>query len=108
MMRSKQVLGVATAAMCAALALQPREADACGGMFCDGGPQPMPVDQTGENILFVWEEDYIEAHIQIQYVGEPAKFGWVIPLQGVPEFSVGSEPLFQALLAGSVPTYGYQ
>jgi MYXO-CTERM domain-containing protein len=89
------------------LALQPREADACGGMFCDGGPQPMPVDQTGENILFVWEEDYIEAHIQIQYVGEAAKFGWVIPLQGVPEFSVGSEPLFQALLAGSVPTYGY-
>jgi MYXO-CTERM domain-containing protein len=111
MMRTKLSLGLSSVALCtiaSALALHPRDADACGGVFCDGGPQPMPVDQTGENILFVWEEDYIEAHIQIQYVGEPAKFGWVIPLQGVPEFSVGSEPLFQALLAGSVPTYGYQ
>ena len=90
-----------------ALALHPRDAEACGGMFCDGGPQPMPVDQTGENILFVWQGDTIEAHIQIQYTGEAAQFGWVIPLQSVPEFEVGSQPLFDALLAASVPTYGY-
>ena len=85
----------------------PQSATACGGLFCDGGPQPMPVDQSGENILFVWQNDHIEAHIQIQYEGEAANFGWVIPLQSVPEFSVGSEPLFQSLLAGSVPTYGF-
>lgn len=90
-----------------ATALAPRIADACGGMFCDGGPMPMPVDQTGENILFVWEGDYIEAHVQIQYTGEAAEFGWVLPLQSVPEFSVGSQPLFDALLASTVPTYGY-
>ena len=110
-MRSmKHSFGVGSTALCtiaAALAMQPRAVEACGGMFCDAGPQPMPVDQTGENILFVWQGDTIEAHIQIQYTGDAANFGWVIPLQSLPEFSVGSEPLFQALLAGTVPTYGF-
>ncbi len=94
-------LAVATAAC--AMAMTPRTADACGGTFCNGS-QPTPVDQTGENILFVWEDDHVEAHIQIQYMGEPTEFGWVIPLQSNPEFSVGSEPLFTALLNASVPT----
>lgn len=110
MMNSKRSLALGSLAVlsiASAVAMHPRDAAACGGMFCDGGPQPMPVDQTGENILFVWEGDTIEAHIQIQYTGEAAQFGWVIPLQSVPEFSVGSEPLFQALLAASVPTYGF-
>jgi MYXO-CTERM domain-containing protein len=86
-----------------ALAMAPRPAEACGGTFCNG-VQPTPVDQTGENILFVWEGDAVEAHIQIQYAGEATQFGWVIPLQSLPEFSVGSEPLFTALLNSSVPT----
>lgn len=83
------------------------EAHACGGTFCDAGPQPMPVDQSGENILFVRDGDMIEAHIQIQYMGDPEEFGWVIPLTAEPEqIAAGSEPLFQNLLAASVPTYG--
>src|SRR6186713_1389333 len=83
--------------------LVPAPAQACGGLFCDSGPMSMPVDQSGENILFVWKDGSIEVHIQIQYEGDAAKFGWVIPLQSLPTFSVGSEPLFQALLAGTVP-----
>ncbi len=85
----------------------PSEAQACGGTFCDAGPQPMPVDQSGENILFVRRGTQIQAHIQIQYEGDAERFGWVIPLQSVPTFSVGSEPLFQALLQGSVPQYWF-
>jgi MYXO-CTERM domain-containing protein len=107
----KQTFGMTFAvlgAMTTVLALHPREAQACGGTFCDAGPQPMPVDQEGENILFVRQGDQIEAHIQIQYQGEAQEFGWVIPLQSLPEFEVGSEPLFRALLAGTVPTYGFQ
>jgi MYXO-CTERM domain-containing protein len=88
-------------------ALLARDAQACGGLFCDGGPQSMPVDQSGENILFVWKDGSIEVHIQIQYEGDAEKFGWVIPLQSLPEFSVGSEPLFQALLNSTVPSYGF-
>ncbi|MEM6992145.1 MAG: DUF2330 domain-containing protein [Myxococcota bacterium] len=91
------------------VALAPTDADACGGTFCDGGaPAPMPVDQSGENILFVRDGNMMEAHIQIQYEGDPEKFGWVVPLTAEPtEMKPGSEPLFQNMLAGSVPLYGF-
>ena len=33
------------------------------------------------------------------------QFGWLVPLASVPEFSVGSQPLFDALRTFSVPQY---
>ena len=103
------LLGALTVGSFGATAMLPTEANACGGTFCDGGaPVPMPVDQSGENILFVRDGDYIEAHIQIQYMGEAEKFGWVVPLLKAPEeIAPGSDPLFQNMLAGTVPTYGF-
>ncbi len=80
-------------------------AQACGGTFCDAGPQSMPVDQTGENILFVIEEGTVEAHIQIQYTGNPEQFAWIVPVMTTPEVSVGSDQLFQNLLDATVPTF---
>ncbi len=76
-------------------------------MFCDQAPMPMPVDQTGENILFALDaaENTVEVHIQIQYMGDAEKFSWIIPVTAVPEFSVGSEQLFTNLLDATVPTY---
>jgi hypothetical protein len=97
------------AACAAALALGvSREADACGGTFCDAGPTAMPVAQTGETILFVLDDDAVEAHIQIQYDPETEadRFAWVIPVMALPEFSVGSQPLFERMLAQTAPTYG--
>jgi hypothetical protein len=109
MRRSSLVCALGAMVAFGAAAWMPRTAEACGGTFCDGGgPIPMPVDQSGENILFVRDGDFTEAHIQIQYQGDAQNFAWVIPLQVVPEFSVGSEPLFQSLLNGSVPTYTVQ
>jgi uncharacterized protein (TIGR03382 family) len=92
-----------------ALVLTPEEARACGGTFCDTGPNSMPVDQTGETILFVMDPAGYEAHIQIQYDPntDAAKFAWVVPIQVLPEFSVGSQPLFDALLGSTVPAYGF-
>jgi MYXO-CTERM domain-containing protein len=105
-MKNTTLLLTACAAM---LAYTPRQADACGGTFCDTGPQAMPVDQTGENILFVMGGDYTEAHIQIQY--DPSstapEFSWLVPLTSVPEFGVGSELLFDAVMNASVPQYGF-
>ena len=88
--------------------LAPRSADACGGTFCDQGPTAMPVDQTGENILFHIGDDFVEAHIQIQYDPdtEAEAFAWVIPVTAIPEFEVGSELLFDAILNATVPSYG--
>ena len=42
----------------------------------------MPVDQTGEDILFVVDGAQIEVHIRIQYTGEAERFAWVVPLLG--------------------------
>jgi len=89
--------------------LVPARADACGGTFCDGGiPGPMPVDQTGENVIFVMGGDKAEVHIQISYDPNTnaQQFAWMIPLTAVPDFSVGSQPLFDQMLAATVPTYG--
>ena len=105
-LRSLFIAGLVSAGLVAA----PSAAEACGGLFCDAGPTPMPVDQTGENILFVMDEaaNKVEAHIQIQYMGEPQAFAWVIPVQAVPDFSAGSEPLFDSLLAATAPLYTVQ
>jgi uncharacterized protein DUF2330 len=97
---------IAPLVVAASMLALPRLASACGGTFCDGGgPQVMPVDQTGENILFVLDGDTVEAHVQIQYTGDPAQFAWIVPMQAVPEVEVGSDPLFTQVLAATVPTF---
>ncbi len=65
----------------------------------------MPVDQTGENILFVMNEGVVEAHVQIQYVGDPQSFAWIVPVMAVPEVEAGSDQLFTNLLDATVPTF---
>lgn len=92
----------------AAAGSAPSRAEACGGTFCDQAPPgqpPMPVDQTGENVLFVMQNGFVEAHIQIQYQGDPARFAWIIPIPVEPELSVGSQVLFTNLMNGTVPTF---
>ena len=96
-----------TALSGAVLLAAPQTAEACGGFFCDGGPQPMPVDQTGEDILFVMDEGEVEVHIRVEYEGEAENFAWIIPALSVPtDFNVGSEALLDAVKAATVPTYG--
>ncbi len=67
----------------------------------------MPVDQTGENVLFVIDGGYVEAHVQILYQGDAAKFSWIVPMPQAPTVTVGSQPLFNALLGATVPSYGF-
>src|SRR6266566_7336025 len=83
-----------------------RHVRACGGTFCDSGPRAMAVDQKGENILFVMSQGQVEAHIQIQYKGDAARFAWVLPVPALPDVEVGSQQLFQNLMAGTVPRFG--
>ena len=86
-----------------------RPAQACGGTFCDAGPASMPVEQTGETILFVVDEGFVEAHIQIQYdpTTEAEQFAWVVPVTALPEFSVGSQRRFATVLGATVPAFGF-
>jgi MYXO-CTERM domain-containing protein len=96
-------------ALAGVVAYIPAVASACGGTFCDGGNPNMPVDQTGEVILFAYDGDFIEAHIQIQYDGGDAEqFAWLVPVPQIPEIEVGSWRLVQAALDGTRPVYGWQ
>ncbi len=101
---------VVAGALGGAIALAPAPADACGGTFCDAAlPTEMPVDQTGETILFAIDNGFVEAHIQIEYDGGDAEeFAWLVPIPEVPEIEVGSWRLVQAALDGTVPVYGYE
>jgi MYXO-CTERM domain-containing protein len=102
-MNLRRTLLLAPVAGILTLAL-PEPARACGGTFCDGGTQ-MPVDQTGEDILFIRDGNQVEVHVRIQYEGEASRFAWLVPVQAVPEVSVGSEPLFAALSQATVPSW---
>ena len=83
-------LGIASAVSIASLvALAPR-AEACGGFFC----QNIPVDQTGEQILFAVENGRVEAQIQVDYVGAAEEFSWVVPVPSLPEVGVSSDRVF--------------
>lgn len=84
---------------------RPEAVSACGGTFCDQGA-PRSVNQSGENILFVELEGRLEAHVQIRYQGDPARFAWLVPLPEEPEVTIGSQALFDAMLERSAPVYG--
>ncbi|HEX3695349.1 MAG TPA: DUF2330 domain-containing protein [Polyangia bacterium] len=92
----------------------PRGAQACGGFFCNpGGPLgPLPVSQTGENVLFFVNPNpapgsqKIEAHIQIFYTGPADKFSWVLPIDALPgPPDVGSDAIFTTLDAVTRPQF---
>src|ERR1700732_4189663 len=68
-------------------------AGACGGRFC----QRIPVDQTGEKILFAADGHDVTAHVQIQYKGEAKNFSWILPVPTPPKLDVGTDALFVAL-----------
>ena len=103
-----RLAGFAGFALCLSSVVYSPVAQACGGTFCDVGPTAMPVDQTGENILFKLTDTTVEAHIQIQIDPETTaeQFAWVIPVTTLPEFEVGSQQLFTNLLNASVPSFG--
>ena len=83
-------LGIASAVSLAALLSAAPRAEACGGFFC----QNVPVDQTGEQILFAVEDGRVEAQIQVDYVGAAEDFSWVVPVPSLPEVGVSSDRVF--------------
>lgn len=92
-----------------ALILAPAAAAACGGFFC----AQVPVDQSGENIVFAVHEDgTTEAHVQVFYQGAAEDFAWIVPTPAEPEVGVSTDVLFTTL--DSVfgvrwaPTWEYQ
>ena len=91
-----------------------RPAAACGGLFCNQPPPdpfaPLPVAQSGENIVFALENAgtgnaMVTAYIQILYSGPASQFSWVIPVDAVPAISVGTDRIFTVAAQRTAPTY---
>lgn len=79
---------------------------ACGGFFCDGGPQP-PV-QASERVVFTQRGDEVTAHVQIQYQGDPDDFAWVIPVPAEPRITTASPRIFDELDALTAPLFEFR
>lgn len=76
---------------------------ACG---CFTPPDPtVPVVQAGEKILFAVKEGQVTAHVQVQYQGDAAEFGWLLPLPSVPTLELGIDELFTQLTLATQPKY---
>jgi hypothetical protein len=90
-----------------------RQAQACGGLFCNQPPNPFdppPVAQTAENVLFAMQKDaagvtHLEAHVQIFYAGPADRFSWVVPVDNMPELDVGTNRLFTVLDPATRPQF---
>ena len=95
------------AAICAASAVIPSAALACGGFFCN---QSQPVNQAAEGIIFADNGDgTITAVIQIQYQGPSKSFSWLLPIASVPksdaDIGIASNIAFQRLQSATNPNY---
>ena len=84
-----------------------RPARACGGFFCNRPPPDgsLPIAQAGENVLFVLDQDQVEAHIQIVYKGDAAQFSWVVPVTALPTLDVGTDALFDRIEPPTRPSF---
>ncbi|MDB5096134.1 MAG: hypothetical protein JWM80_555 [Cyanobacteria bacterium RYN_339] len=92
---------LAAAAAAALVLLTASPVLACGGLFC----ARIPVDQTGEKILFAADGKTVTAHVEIAYKGEAKDFSWILPVPTPPTLEVGSDSLFAALRQASQPQF---
>lgn len=74
---------------------------ACGGLFC----ARIPVDQTGEKIVFACDGHQVVAHVQIAYKGDANSFSWIVPVPTPPKLGVGSDMFFTELRSATRPQF---
>jgi len=95
------VVTLAAAVSAGSLLLAPTPAQACGGFFCS----QVPVEQTGEQILFGMDGGKISAQILINYAGEAEDFAWLLPVASKPEITLGSAAAFTNLGFRTAPSW---
>jgi MYXO-CTERM domain-containing protein len=104
MSRTRLSLIALCAVLAAAVSMAPRPAWACGGFFCS----TVPVDQSGEQIIFSVTPNHVTAYIQISYAGAAKDFAWVVPVASKPDISLGSQAVFQAVGGRTQPNFQLQ
>lgn len=84
-------------AVLASVAVAPRDANACGGCFIP--PQSESTQVTGHRMILSLSQDQTTLYDQIQYVGDPEEFAWVLPIRGQVGVALSSDALFATLEA---------
>jgi hypothetical protein len=100
-MKRRGALVLAAAVVGGILAGGARPAQACGGFFCS----QVPVDQSGEQIIFSLTPNHVTAYIQISYSGAAQDFAWVVPVTVKPDITLGSQAVFQAVAGRTQPQF---
>ncbi len=75
---------------------------ACGGFFCNRDA----IDQSGENILFSYNEDgTVTTMVQIAYQGPSDQFAWILPVPAEPQVAIGTDAVFAQLALMTSPVF---
>ena len=93
------LLGMGLAAATMSLAGE-RSANACGGCFGPPGPS---TQVSAHRMAFAISAKRTILWDQIQYVGAPSSFGWVLPIKSAVDVGVSSDELFQRLESATQP-----
>lgn len=78
-----------------------RAAEACGGCFAPPGPS---TQVSAHRMAFAVSTTRTILWDQIQYVGAPSSFGWVLPIRGKVDVGVSSDSLFDRLESYTTPS----
>ena len=97
-LKMAMLLGVGLVA--ATSLLSERSAEACGGCF---GPPGPGTQVTAHRMAFAVTPKRTILWDQIQYVGSPESFGWVLPIRSGVDVGVSSDELFNRLESTTQP-----
>jgi hypothetical protein len=91
----KALLASALGATVALVSATARDARACGGFF-------QPPTQNGSvasdhRMIFAMSPQQTTLYDEIEYMGSPSSFAWVLPIHGTVTVALSSDILFQAL-----------
>jgi hypothetical protein len=103
-MRPTPSFVVLLAAVLGGLLVAPAPAAACGGFFCNN----QAIDQSGEQILFVYNDDgTVTTVVSIQYEGPSDEFAWILPVPAEPTVGVAPQELFVRLQQTTAPRFRF-
>ena len=78
------------------------DASACGGCFHEPPIQQSETTQvTGHKMILSVSQTQTTLWDQIEYMGSPSSFAWVLPIKGIVDVGLSSDALFQTLEAAT-------
>jgi MYXO-CTERM domain-containing protein len=78
------------------------DASACGGCFHEPPIQQSENTQvTGHKMILSVSKTQTTLWDQVEYMGSPSSFAWVLPIKGIVDVGLSSDALFQALEAST-------